>query len=159
MEFKNFTELFHCSQCSVKCCMRLTTLPNISPNNSIHFTSTHAYHQAFARQQFYLMIIDVETFLEEGERFQADDVDSSEAEGEGFVQMISESVDDTGQGLESDEDGDNSNRASRAMEAVLLKAHKALRQSHTGKKNGTTKKTSKDTAGKKTCTFHQLQET
>ena len=73
--------------------------------------------------------------------------------------MISESVDDTSEGLESDEDGDNSNRASGAMEAVLLKAHKALRQSHTGKKNGTTKKTSKDTAGKKTCTFHQLQET
>ena len=36
-KFKNFTKLFHCSQCSVKCCMRLTTLPNISSNNLIHF--------------------------------------------------------------------------------------------------------------------------
>ena len=36
-DFKNFTELFHCSQCSVKCCMRLTTLPNISSNNLIQF--------------------------------------------------------------------------------------------------------------------------
>eukprot|EP00112_Aurelia_sp_Birch-Aquarium-sp1_P008598 Seg1951.6 transcript_id=Seg1951.6/GoldUCD/mRNA.D3Y31 product="hypothetical protein" protein_id=Seg1951.6/GoldUCD/D3Y31 len=54
--------------------------------------------------------MDVETFLEEGGRNEADDVDFSEAVGEEFVQMLSESVDDTGQGQgqdESDEDDDN----------------------------------------------------
>ena len=49
IEFKNFTELFHCSQCWVECCVRLTTRPNISSNNLIYFISTHAYYQAFAR--------------------------------------------------------------------------------------------------------------
>ena len=90
--------------------------------------------------------MDVQTSLEEGGGNEADDVDFSEAEGEEFAETRSESVDT---GLESDGDDDISRQA---MEAVLLKARKALKQSQKGKKNSPTKKTfkDKDTTGKKT---------
>ena len=43
MEFKNITELFHCSQSSMECCTRLTTSPKLP---------THVYFHSFTPQKF-----------------------------------------------------------------------------------------------------------